>query len=430
VKCLLTSIMVLLSLLYPFAASALDVSGQSRTYLFSRQTVESERLLPLYEYLDFRADSGDKGAVSFNFGGWYRYDLRSESFNGRSNEDLQYAYLSFKQRTGNAALNLGRVRVYEGVSSDLVDGVYGRTDLKGGFGIAAYGGSPVATNFDDRRGDTIYGGRLYQGMPGIYMIGVSYLDEKNNSTAFRREGGVDLWFRPLSKLELQGMSSYNDLTSAWMQHNYYLTIGAFGPVRLIGEYSKVSYKDYFTGTVFSAFTFTTNPSARTGVNPDETVTTNGGSLEYAFNRSFTVILDYKGFNYTIAGNADYYGGKFSYAGSTFSVGAGAHRMDGAIAALQYDEQNLYVWTKISKVDISLQGIHVAYDEAINGVTDAYNVSATAGYSFTPKARAVADIEYSKNPDFDKDVRGMLSFVYLFDVKGDTQKPKTGSSKKN
>jgi len=61
VKCLRTSIMVLLSLLYPFVASALDVSGQSRTYLFSRQTVDSERLLPLYEYLDFRADSGDKG---------------------------------------------------------------------------------------------------------------------------------------------------------------------------------------------------------------------------------------------------------------------------------------------------------------------------------------------------------------------------------
>jgi len=72
-------------------------------------------------------------------------------------------------------------------------------------------------------------------------------------------------------------------------------------------------------------------------------------------------------------------------------------MDGASTALQYDEQNLYVWTKISKVDISLQGIHVAYDQAINGVTDAYNASATAGYSFTPKARAVADIEYSRTP---------------------------------
>jgi hypothetical protein len=421
--------MILLSLLYPLAASALDVSGQSRTYLFSRQTVESERLMPFYEYLDFRADGGDKGAVSFNFGGWYRYDFRSESIDGRSNADLQYAYLSFRQKTGNAALNLGRVRVFEGVSSDLVDGVYGRTDLMGGFGIAIYGGSPVATDFDDRRGDTIYGGRLYQGIPGVYVIGASFLDEKNNSSDFRREAGVDVWFRPIKGLEAQGMSSYNDLTSAWMQHNYYLTIGPVGPVRLIGEYSKVSYKDYFTGTVFSAFTFTTNLAAGTGVNPDETLTTNGGALEFAVTRSITVIADYKSFDYTIAGNADYYGGKFFYAGSTFGVGGGAHRMDGASAALRYDEQNLYVWTKISKADISIQGIHVAYDQAINGVTDAYNASATLGYSFTPSTRAVADIEYSKNPDFDSDVRGMLSFVYLFDVKSDTQKPKTGSSKK-
>jgi hypothetical protein len=34
-----------------------------------------------------------------------------------------------------------------------------------------------------------------------------------------------------------------------------------------------------------------------------------------------------------------------------------------------------------------------------------------------QARLVADVEYSKNPQFNKDVRGMLTFVYRFDVPG-------------
>jgi hypothetical protein len=378
--------------------------------------------LPLYEYLDFKAQGANNGAVSFNFGGWYRYDLKNESYNGKHNDDLSYAYLSFKQSTGNSVLNLGRIRVYEGVAADLVDGLYARTDLRGGFGLAAYGGSPVATDYDTRRGDAVYGGRLYQGIPGIYTIGLSYLDEKNNNTSFRREEGVDLWLRPFSKLELQGMSSYNDMSNAWMLHNYYLTVGPFGPVRLIGETSRVSYKDYFTGTNFSAFKF---PS----INPDETVSTIGGSVEFAITRSVTVIADYKSFAYDIAGDADYYGGKLSYAGSTFGIGASAHRMNGSSADLRYDERSLYIWTRISKMDISLQGIHVAYDQAINGVSDAYNASATVGYAITAKARAVADVEYSENPYFNSDVRGMLTFVYLFDIKTDTQKPKSDRTKK-
>ena len=158
------AILIMLSLLCPLIALAVDISGQSRTYLFSLEDTNSTKLMPLYEYLDFRVDNGNTGSISFNMGGWYRYDLKNESFDGKYNDDLQYAYLSFKQSTGNAVLNLGRIRVYEGVAADLVDGVYARTDLKGGFGIAAYGGSPVETSFDTRTGDTIYGGRLYPGL--------------------------------------------------------------------------------------------------------------------------------------------------------------------------------------------------------------------------------------------------------------------------
>ncbi len=420
-KLLRASLAVLLTLLCPLIASAMDVSGQSRTYLASRETVESKNLLPLYEYLDFKAESSGAD-VSFNFGGWARQDLRDPSTNTRTNNDLQYAYLGLRQRTSNAFLNIGRVRIHEGVASELVDGVYGRTDLRYGFSIALYGGSPVETELDTRKGDSIYGGRISHGVRGLYLIGLSHLDEKNNSTEIRREEGVDLWFRPLSKLELQGVSNYNGISRHWMQHSYYLTVGPFGSFRLIGEASQIRYKDYFAATTLSAFTFP-------NINPDETVTTTGGSLEYTVTSSITAIVDYKAYDYKIAGKADYYGGKLSYAGDTFGAGAGAHTMNGETDRLKYDEQSLYATKKISKADISLQVIRVAYKQEINGIKDAINVSGAAGYSFTDKARMVADVEYSKNPDFNSDVRGLLTFVYHFDAKFERQQPAPQPTKK-
>ena len=38
-----------------------------------------------------------------------------------------------------------------------------------------------------------------------------------------------------------------------------------------------------------------------------------------------------------------------------------------------------------------------------------------GYSITHKVRVVADAEYANNPDYNSDVRGMLSLLYSFDL---------------
>lgn len=395
-------------LLIPSIASALDITGQSRTYLLSRETVDSTKLMPLIEYLNFKVDDSARDSVSFNFGGWYRYDLKSESTSSRDSADLQYAYLSIKKSTGNGALDLGRVLVHEGIASEQIDGLHARTDLKGGFTLAAYGGSPVETSSDTRRGDSIAGGRISQAVPGYVNVGVSHLDEKNAGTSFRREEGVDLWLRPITKLEVQGMSSYNAIGRGWMQHCYYLTIGPFSDLRLNGEFTKINYKQFFSAMTVSALTFT-------NIDPSETITTTGGSIEYAVTSKLTAVADYKNFHYSISGPADYYGGKITLAGETFGMGVSGHRMDGATDALQYDELGIYVSLKnIAGADVSLQLLHLAYKQAINGVKNADSASAAAGYMLTPKARIVADVSYSRDPEFKRDVRGMATFVYSFD----------------
>lgn len=401
-------IAIILLLLLPSVAPALDLFGQSRTYLTTREKVDATRQTQLYEYLDFSLSHNDGANVSFNFGGWYRHDMAGEGADSTDDDDIQYAYLSLKRGTGNGMLNLGRIVVHEGVVSEIVDGIHGRTDLQAGFTVALFGGRPVETQTDGHRGDSLVGARVAQGVPGLYLVGVSSLDEKNGDRKFRREQGLDLWLRPLRRLELQGASTYNAIDRGWMQHRYNVGLGLFDGLRLNGEYTQVDYRQYFASATMSAFQFP-------NIDQDEKVTTTGGSVEYAVTKSLTAVADYRGFKYDIAGPAGYYGGKLRYAGTAFGAGLGFHRMDGATDRLKYDEYTAYASWKGASADIALQLIHIAYKEEISGIRSGDSASAAAGYAFTPKLRIVADVQYSRNPDFNRDVRAMATLVYRFDT---------------
>jgi hypothetical protein len=403
------------------AALAIDITGQSRTYLQSRESVDSTKFLPLYEYLDFRADDIGTKAVSFHVGGWYRHDLESESYGTRSTGDLQYAYLMLKHDKGNAFLHLGRVAVHQGVASAMVDGAAAGADLDWGFGLSAFGGVPVETAFDTRKGDSIYGGRISQGREGLYRIGVSHLLERNNSTDVRKEEGIDLWFRPFNAVELLGSTQYNALTSATARNAYYLTLAPFKVLSLRTEFTEISYKDYFTSTNLSVFQF--QPGGP--VDPNEKLKTVGEEAALVIG-SVSASVDYKKYTYRIAGSADYYGARLTYAGMRHAgAGLSFHRMDGNTDALRYDESRIYGRINFNQADLTADLLAVTYDAKINGVKNAYSASLAAGYDLTAKARLGADIEYAKNPYFDRDIRGMVKFVYNFDLapatKGDDKR---------
>lgn len=402
---------------FHFAATpaiALDLSGQSRSYLQYRENADSSKLLPFFEYPDLRADNSPDATVSFRFGGWLRYDLKDDSAPDQNrNGDLQYAYLSLRADRADAVLDLGRLTVREGSAVSQLDGAYARTSLKGGFGVAAFGGSPVETLTDTRRGDSVYGGRISQGVEDIYRVGVSYLQEKNNSEDIRKEEGVDLWFRPFSVVEVLGTSSYNAITDQWMYHSYYLTLGPFAGLRLSALGSKVSYADFFTASTNSAFKF--DPAI---IDPKETRTMAGGEAAYTFLKDVTLSADGKKYTYDIAGDADYYGGKFAWsAPGKGGMGMAWHRMDGATDSLRYDEYRAYLTGKFGRFDLTADHVAVRYAVEINGIRNAFASVLAGGYNITSRARVAADVEYGHNPFYDKDVRGLVKFVYNFDIPG-------------
>jgi hypothetical protein len=405
---------LLLSLLIPRSSAALSLSGDSSTYAQSRETSDQKKILGGYEYLDIAVQNIGDETISFHTGGWLRYDLQEAEDPGkRSDSDLQYSYLSFKRTTGNTVVNLGRVMVFEGVAAERVDGMYARTDLLGGFGVSGFAGSPVETELVETSGNNvIYGGRLSQGGE-LYRIGVSALKEEKNSQDYRLEQGVDLWVHPLEKVDVTGRSSYNGLTEGWMEHAYALLLGPFAGLRLDTTASWINYDDYFYRTTTRAFTLQTGL-----VEPHEKLRILGEEASYALTDTVTVAADYKNFDYDIAGAADYYGGKLRYT-VTDSGGAGVsfHRMDGETGRLRYNEYRIYGYKKLGRCDVTADVLDIAYANPINGVNDSLSAVLAGQYALSDALKLGADFEYSKNPDFDKDIRAFFKVLYHFGAGG-------------
>ena len=400
-------------LLFPALSAAVNLSGDSRTYLQSRETAIDQNILGVYEYLDFAVQNVGNETISFHTGGWLRYDLRDEQFGRKSNNDLQYSYLSFRAATDDTVVNLGRVMVFEGVASERVDGVYARTDMAAGFGISAFAGNPVETNSDLSGNDLIYGGRIGHQGGDLYRIGVSALKVEKDSDDYREEQGVDLWLHPMNRVDITGRSSYNGVTKGWMEHAYALSLGPFDKVRLNTEASWINYDDYFFRATISAFAL--QPGLLT---PHEGVRILGQDISYAATDKLYFTADYKNFNYDIAGNANYYGGKVNYAYSSVSgSGFSYHRMEGESDRLQYDEYRLYGYTKIDRTNLAVDVIDISYANAINGVDNSYSLSVAALYDLNEAWKMGADAEYSRNPDFDRDVRAFVKVLYRFGSKG-------------
>ncbi len=391
--------------LFPAAVLALDVAGTSRTYLQSRESAD-KNFLPLYEYLDFSSQNNSEALYSVHFGGWYRYDIEDEN----ASKDVQYGYLSFRGKTANSIVNLGRVMVFEGAAAERLDGLYARTDLQGNFGISAFGGAPVETGSDIPGNNVIYGARISHNLPDVYRIGISYLKEEKNDVEFREEEGLDVWLHPVSKIDIGGRSIYNAITSDWMQHTYNVVLGPFDKLRLIAEASLINYADFFYASTTPVFRL------QAGIlDPNEKARTLGATAGYDVTNSVNISADYKTHNYQIAGDAAYLGGNIRYAAGRTGSGLSVHRMDGDADRLKYDEYRVYVFTKVGPADIAVDLIDVKYEAAVNGVTNSYSASIAGQYSVTERWNVGADVEYSKNPDFDKDIRTFLKAIYRFDI---------------
>ena len=197
-----------------------------------------------------------------------------------------------------------------------------------------------------------------------------------------------------------------------MEHAYSLSYAPTDKLRFSTDVSHTNYYDYFYNMTTSTLSFTNRL-----IDPNEKLTTMGVAAAYTPIKNLTVVADYKRYDYEIAKNADYFGGKVSYSlPQSYAAGLSVHRMDGRVDKLRYTEYRAYGTKKIGKADLSLDFISLGYDASINGVKNSYSVAGSAVYALNESWKAGANVEYSQNPDFDNEVRGLLKVTYSFDSK--------------
>jgi hypothetical protein len=390
-------------------AAAVSISGQSDTILRLRtSSPEEAKLYNAYEYLRLSVRDLDKnGDLGFTIGGWGRVDLKDHLDDRHEDADLQYGYLSYRPKKNNLTLNIGRQLVTEGVASERLDGVYLRSDLAAGFGASAYGGADVVTQPNFKGAEVVYGARVSHTLPSLYTVGLSALKADRGGARFREEEGVDLWLHPLKQLDLVGRSSYNSLTSGWMENAYILSCVPNDKIRLTGDLSQINYRHYFQQVTTSAL------SLGGAIDPNEKLLALGMSVAINPIKELTIVGDFKNYDYRVARNAKYFGGKLAVSvAESVTAGVGLHRMEGSTEALRYTEFRAYLAKKFHKLDITADFI----DQRFDSLKNTFSITGAAAYEITEQIRLAADVDYGRTTEFDNEVKGLVKLTYAFDTK--------------
>jgi hypothetical protein len=401
----------------PLIAYDYSFSGESNTIFRMRTTIDKKNIFPAYEYLrlNMTDNRSDGSGVSFYLGAWGRADLADKTIANSNNPeaDLQYAYLTYRAPKNNTAVTIGRQFITEGVAAERIDGLYLRNDFDYGIGASAFFGNSVISEPTYQGGTLIYGTRISHTNKKYYTIGLSALkSERENDSRFREEEGLDLWLRPLEQVDVTGRSSYNSITNGWMEYSYGVTISPASTFRFGADFSRINFKDYLASVTTSALSLL-NPVWKN--NEKQTIV--GISAAYTGIKDLTVAADCKFYSYDQLGDATYFGGKASYSlPEAFVVGGSLHRMEGEADKLRYVELRTFASKKIGHADLTVDVININYDKEINGIRNSYAVTGAAGYEVNRKLKVGADFEYSRNPDFDREVRALVKATYTFDTK--------------
>jgi hypothetical protein len=394
------------------AAADAAFTGEFNTLLRMGKAADNRKLYPAYEYLRMQASQElkDGSEVSIQVAGWGRLDLADKSSDERTNGDIQYALLSYHGAKNNLTLHLGRQFVAEGVAADFLDGAYVRQDFAGGVSASAFVGKPVMTGDKEESVDVLYGTRLSHTLPNYYTIGISALQSHSDSGRYRQEGGIDLWARPYEGIDVTGRTSYNGITEGWMEHAYAVSYAPLENLKIAADVQNVNYKHYFHNMTLSAFSL-----RNVNFNPNEKMLNLGGTVAYTPLKDLTLTPEYRNYRYEIAGQSHYFGGKVGYRlSSSFVTGIGFYRMEGDSDRLRYNELRAYAAKKFGNTDLTLDCITLNYDEPVNGIRSSYAITGALAHTFDKKVKVGADLEYSRTPDFDHEVRGLLKMSYLLD----------------
>ena len=447
---------VLLATFVSAGAWGQDVSAFSTTILQLRKQdapgFPSATLAPATEFLGVDAAGLGVDGLSLHLFGWGFKDLKDQSTpRGTSGGDLSYGYLDYRFAKANAQLKAGRFSVSQGAGVEQVDGVSGRTDLKGGFNLSAFAGVPVHYRAQDPaqqanynlQHDTIFGTRVGLRLGPVGEAGVSYLQDGSRPAKdypssqvdySRRQLGTDLRLAPTARLAINGHTLF-DVASRFTapgataaspsrvaEHDY--TAGyRFSPaVALNGTYTERNLQAYFQGTSLPSLFRTDVEDKHRAMGANLVLDTFGATEE---------TVDFRHIKRDTYGNTNRYGVDLRWAvpEAKLKAGGGLHRVSGADAltrtatptfyGLSRTEARAWVMVESGRATASLDGIYYHFDDAanpnLNGKSSMSQLVASAGFRPVENLAVSGDLSYGMNPLYQYETSVLLRTTYRFAV---------------
>lgn len=415
--------LILLFLLFTFLppppASGQEFALQSDTLVrfFERNTSKgtNKLVMPVYEYLRFDYYNIAKKGLSFHGYGWGRADLTNSGyFNDSIDGELLYGYLEYKPSRLNATFRLGRIQIFTGVSTDYVDGLSYASALGESFTLSLNGGLPVGyAETSGRSGDLALGGRL-----GFhrekYEVGLSYQLTRNDSSTVENFLAADLnWALPADMI-FDAYATLNLDTSGLGEQNYTLRFNLL-ETDLKAFFETFSYDDYFSADLAAPQPF------RTLAISGETLTRYGINAVRPVSSEWDVGVKLTGYNYDIQNGTSWYvAGLLTWSGESMQhVGGELGYLDAGV--INDDELLLRLFAYWDQLPTSamlsfISGdiVYTSYGQGFFGKTSSFFTSLGGGKQFLDdRLDLKLSADYSSDPQFDSDLRAMLSMTYRY-----------------
>lgn len=392
------------------------VQIQSDTLLryFERDTRDGKEkaIVPGYEYLQVDLGQLDADGISFHGQAWGRYNFGDEDFfEDRAAGEVLYGYLQYYRSSYKSFARLGRQAIFTGTSNLALDGLRIGSDLSPYFTAEAWAGQPVALEeIFGRDGDRAWGGRLEHHYGTLYAVGVSFRKIDDDSETQNKVLAIDSSLQPSQvPLRVTGYSARNMETDAWQEHSYNASIN-LKQFRIGASYRQYELGDYaargrFTGTPFVWY-----------ANQDVELTQWGADATFTPTKMFEIGARYRRTDYKDEDETADFASLIAIAhfGELSQLGAELGVQQAEEEEADYTLlRGFFYWDK-APMFVSGDVVYADYGEEVADQKYSLFASLGTGMRFLKdalEARIAAD--YSSDPFFDSDVRGLLSLTYKF-----------------
>lgn len=385
---------------------------------FERDTASKSdtTVIPIYQNVTVDYGRSNTEGFTAHFQGWGRIDAGDGGFYENDTEGaLLHAYLQYAMPEQGYSLKFGRQHIFKGNTNESIDGFWGETFISPYFTLSAYAGLPVGLeDVKGRDSDLIYGGRISNLLSGRYEIGASYKLIENAGVSVEESLGFDLFAALSASVRLNGYSTFNLVTEGWAEHSYELQFNV-SEVYFRPFYERFSYADYFIDDQISSNVFGFLRDTQ------ETLSIIGTDLNWRLLGPVDLGAALKYYDYDIRRDSAVYAAgllKGTVAG-TSEIGGELGYMDGNTPETKYLLARAYFyWDRpfsfLDRGFLSGDAIYVRYDEPVFGKDRSIFVSLGGGmdlYKDYLKLKLSGD--YSDDPFFDSDIRGMLVILFIY-----------------